>query len=62
MEIQSIETSEDYAKAIKEIESLMSAEAGTAAGAQLERLAKLIQQYEAKHFSIDSPTVPPEKK
>ncbi|MYM42185.1 hypothetical protein [Duganella qianjiadongensis] len=62
MEIQLIETSADCAKAIKEIDSLMSAEAGTAAGLRLERLAKLVQEYEAKHFPIDGPTKPPEKK
>jgi antitoxin component HigA of HigAB toxin-antitoxin module len=61
MEIQLIETSEDYAKAIKEIDSLMS-DAGSAAGLRLERLAKLVQEYEAKHFAIDGPAKPPEKK
>ena len=53
MEIQKIETPEDYAAALKEIEALMSAKAGTVEGQCLLRLAKLVQAYEAKNFSMD---------
>lgn len=55
MEIQLIETSEDYAKALKEIDALMSAGAGTEEGLRLERLVRLVQEYEAKYFSIGNP-------
>lgn len=54
MEIQKIETPEDYAAALKEIDALMSAQAGTVEGQCLLRLAKLVQEYETKNFSIDA--------
>ncbi|MBG6220147.1 MULTISPECIES: hypothetical protein [unclassified Janthinobacterium] len=52
MENQFIETPENYAAALKEIDVLMSAEPGTAEGRRLEILADLVQKYEAKHFSM----------
>lgn len=55
MVIQLIETPADYAAAIKEIDALMSAQAGTTEGQRLVCLAKLVQKYEAKLFSIDGP-------
>jgi HTH-type transcriptional regulator/antitoxin HigA len=62
MVIQLIETPADYAAAIKEIDALMSAQAGSAEGQRLVWLAKLVQKYETKHFSFDGPTNPSEKK
>jgi HTH-type transcriptional regulator/antitoxin HigA len=54
MEIQKIETSEEYSAALKEIDALMSAQAGTAEGQHLLLLAKLVQEYEARNFLIDA--------
>jgi HTH-type transcriptional regulator/antitoxin HigA len=56
MGLRLIETPEDYVTAIREIDELMSADAGTADGRRLEDLAKLIEEYEAKHFPIDRPS------
>lgn len=53
MENQVIETPENYAAALKEIDVLMSAEPGTAEGRRLEILADLVQKYEAKHFPMN---------
>jgi len=60
MKIQLIKTLADYAKTLKEIDALMSAEVGTEEGLQLERLATLVQEYESKHFSISNPRKFPE--
>jgi len=62
MEIQLIETSEEYARILKEIDALMSAGAGTEEGLRLERLARLVQEYEAKYFSIGDTTKSSEAK
>ena len=53
MENQLIETPENYAAALKEIDALIAAEPGTAEGRRLEILADLVQQYEAKHFPMN---------
>lgn len=53
MEIERIESPADYARVLKQIDALMSAEAGTEEGSLLERLAKLVQEYEAKHFFMN---------
>lgn len=50
MEIQRIESPADYARVLSQIDALMSAEAGTEEGRLLERLAKLVQEYEAGHL------------
>ena len=52
MEIKPIRTKADYGTALKEIETLMNAQAGTPQGERLEVLAKLVETYERKHFSI----------
>ena len=56
MNIKPIGTSRDYDAALKTIESLMSARAGTAEGDHLDVLVTLIQAYEGKHF----PMMPPD--
>ena len=55
MEIKPIRTKADYRAALREIETLMDAEAGTARGERLDVLATLVEAYERKHFPIDLP-------
>ena len=50
MEIKPIRTRSDYRKALKEIEALMNARAGTREGARLDVLATLVEAYERKRF------------
>ena len=56
MNIKPIRTKRDYDAALKTVESLMNARAGTAEGDHLDVLVTLIQAYEAKHF----PMMPPD--
>lgn len=58
MALKPIETVAEYQAAIKEIEELMSAEAGSPEGARLNALAILVEQFEAKveDFHIPSRT------
>ena len=53
MDIKPIKTPEDYAGALKEIESLMMADLGTPEGDRLDILATLVEAYEDKHFPIE---------
>jgi hypothetical protein len=53
VEIKSIRTEADYRAALKEIEALMRAEAGTAEGERLSELAERVEAYERKNFRID---------
>lgn len=55
MEIKPIRTKADYRAALKEIETLMAAELGTAEGERLDVLATLVEAYENKHFPMDLP-------
>ena len=55
MDIKPIRTKRDYRAALKEIESLMAARAGTAEGERLDILATLVEAYEKKHFPMDLP-------
>ena len=55
MDIKPIKTKADYRAALREIEKLMSAEAGTAEGERLDVLATLVEAYERKHFPMDLP-------
>jgi len=50
MDIKPIRTKTDYRAALKEIETLMSARAGTPEGERLNLLAALVESYEKKHF------------
>lgn len=52
MEIKSISTEEDYLATLQEIESLMTAEAGTCEGELLHALVALIEAYERQNFSL----------
>ena len=55
MAIRPIRNSSDHESALKRIETLMSAQNGTAEGDELDVLATLVDVYEREQFSIDSP-------
>jgi HTH-type transcriptional regulator/antitoxin HigA len=55
MEIRPIRTDCDYRAALREIESLMDAQAGSPEGDRLDVLATLVCAYEANRFPIDPP-------
>ncbi len=54
-EIRPIRTKRDYEAALKEIERLWGAKAGTPEGDRLDVLATLVDAYEAEHYPIDPP-------
>ena len=55
MEIKPIKTKADYKRALKEIETLMRARAGSPEGERLDVLATLVEAYERRHFPMDLP-------
>ena len=55
MEIHPIKTKADYQATLKEIGSLMSAEAKTPEGDRLDVLVTLVEAYERVHYPIDFP-------
>ncbi len=55
MEIKPIRTRADYRAALKEIEALMLARAGTSDGERLDVLVTLVEAYERKHFPMSLP-------
>ncbi len=55
MNIKPIKTDADHRVALKEIESLMTAEADTPEGERLDVLVTLVEAYEKKHFPLDLP-------
>jgi len=55
MEIDPIKTESDYEATLKEIEGLMSAEAGSPEGDRLDILVTLVESYERRHYPIDFP-------
>ncbi|MDD9810820.1 MAG: transcriptional regulator [Gammaproteobacteria bacterium] len=55
MNIKQIKTETDYRAALKTVESLMDAKAGSAEGEQLDVLATLIEAYEEKHYPLEHP-------
>ncbi|GAC1625920.1 MAG: DNA-binding protein [Nevskia sp.] len=55
MNIRPIKTEADYRDTLREIETLMSAEAGTEAGDRLDVLVTLVEAYERTHFPMDLP-------
>ena len=56
MNVKPIRTKRDYETALKNVETLMDAKAGSADGDRLDVLVTLIQAYEAKHY----PMLPPD--
>jgi len=55
MNIKPIRTDKDYEEALQRVEFLMDVREGTVEFDELEILSTLIENYEAKHFSIDIP-------
>ena len=55
MNIKPIRSPKDYRAALREIESLMGAEAGSPAGEKLDVLVTLIEAWERKHFPMELP-------
>ncbi len=55
MQIRPIKTPADHRAALEEIEGLMEARAGTPAGACLDILTTLVEQYESRHEPIEPP-------
>lgn len=53
--VQLIRTEDDYRAALARAEELMTAEAGTSEGDELEHLAMVIEAYEEKHHPIELP-------
>ena len=54
-EVKPIRPKADDRAALKEIETLMNAQAGTPEGERLDVLATLVEAYELKHFPMDLP-------
>jgi HTH-type transcriptional regulator/antitoxin HigA len=50
-----IKTEEDYKLALKRIEALMDAQAGSPEADELELLSTLVEMYEERHFPMDRP-------
>lgn len=55
MQIRPIKTKADHRAALREIERLMDAKPGTAAGDRLEILSTLVDHYESQHESVEPP-------
>lgn len=55
MELRPIKTKREHQAALKEIEALWDARAGTAGADRLEVLVLLVEAYERKHFPIELP-------
>ena len=55
MEIKPIRTKADYRAALKEIEMLMSARAGSPEGERLDVMVTLVEAYEKKHYHFELP-------
>jgi len=55
MNIKPIKTSRDHRRALKEIESLMSAKANSPEGDRLDVLVTLVEEYERTHVPMDIP-------
>jgi len=54
-EVKPIRTKRDHEAALKEVERLWGAKAGTRDGDRLDVLATLIDAYEAEHYPMDPP-------
>jgi HTH-type transcriptional regulator/antitoxin HigA len=55
MEIRPIKSESDYEATLKEVERLMSAEAGQPEGDRLDVLVTLVEAYEREHYPMDFP-------
>ena len=55
MDIKPIKTDKDYKRALKDIESLMTAKLHSPEGERLDVLVTLVEAYEKKHFPMEFP-------
>jgi HTH-type transcriptional regulator/antitoxin HigA len=55
VEVRPIRTKRDYEAALREVERLWGAKAGTSDGDRLDVLATLIDAYETQHYPMDPP-------
>ncbi len=55
MDIRPIKTEADYRHTLREIETLMTAPAGSEAGDRLDVLVTLVEAHERTHFPMDLP-------
>lgn len=55
MEITPVKTKRDYRRALREIESLMTAKQGAPEGDRLDVLVTLVEAFEAKRYPLDLP-------
>jgi HTH-type transcriptional regulator/antitoxin HigA len=55
MNIKPIHDERDYREALRRIEALMEAEAGTAEGDELEVLTALVEAYEREAYPMETP-------
>ena len=55
MNITPVRSQKDYRTALREIGSLMGAEAGSPAGEKLDVLVTLVEAWERKHFPMELP-------
>lgn len=55
MQIHPIHTEKDYEEALARLEEIFDAKSGTTKGDELEVLGILVDDYEKKHFPIESP-------
>lgn len=55
MEIRPVRTKADYRAALKEIETLMTAERDTREGERLDVLVTLVEAYESRHYPLELP-------
>ena len=55
MEIHTIKTEEDYENALSVIDMLLSARSGSEEAERLELISILVEDYENKHYKIDTP-------
>jgi HTH-type transcriptional regulator/antitoxin HigA len=54
-EVKPLRSEADYEKAMREVEKLWGAKAGTPKGDRLDVLATLIDAYETEHYPMDPP-------
>lgn len=55
MNINVIDTENDYEKALQRLEVIFDAGPGTKEGDELDALARLIERFEDKHYPIAAP-------
>ncbi len=55
MDIRPVKTAADCRRALKEIETLMTAAPKSPEGERLDALAALVEAYERKHYPMEKP-------